>query len=468
MAPKKKSRPAAAQAPAPAAAPAAAARKEYEAEKLTGKRAQKKGREGAVVYTYEVQWKDGPPAGKKWANTFEPAENLIGWEAEMKKVDEQCVARSRQAFLKPLQVQRAVREQASKKKAEELSAQRDRLMRKKRRLARAQAADGEEGASEDEEESDDAAADDELLPDGEQLERELLAANVALEELLRHGQPTAGTEGAETEEAPATPTAATEGAAATATASSDKHKRQGRSRVWLAFDRKTNRCMLPHKNDKTRRCNAPPNRGTGTSGHLLHLQTDHPEEWAHVKATGQLKTTVAMIDAAFAAKIDQTKPALGDQEASELHRLVALWISKCGRPQAITEDAELRTLLARILELCKAKLRYELPCRQTVRTELSLLGQEGKALGRDFIVRLIKSGVKPTISGDLWSDGGMGLFGIFAHGITETWLMEKALIGLVACEKERHTAENITKWTKEALEAIGLTAEGLLAQEDAQ
>ena len=40
--------------------------------------------------------------------------------------------------------------------------------------------------------------------------------------------------------------------------------------------------------------------------------------------------------------------------------------------------------------------------------------------------------------------------------------MEKALIGLVACEKERHTTENITKWTKEALEAIGLTVAGLL------
>ena len=57
----------------------------------------------------------------------------------------------------------------------------------------------------------------------------------------------------------------------------------------------------------------------------------------------------------------------------------------------------------------------------------------------------------------------MGLFGIFAHGITETWVMEKALIGLVACESDRHTAENIQKWTKEALEAIGLTSEKLLA-----
>jgi len=55
-------------------------------------------------------------------------------------------------------------------------------------------------------------------------------------------------------------------------------------------------------------------------------------------------------------------------------------------------------------------------------------------LARDFIVRLIKSGVKPSISGDLWSDNGMGLFGIYAHGITETWVMEKALIGLVACD----------------------------------
>ena len=58
---------------------------------------------------------------------------------------------------------------------------------------------------------------------------------------------------------------------------------------------------------------------------------------------------------------------------------------------------------------------------------------------------IIKSGVKPSISGDLWSEGGMGLFGIFSHGITETWVMEKALIGLVACEKELHTAVNITR-----------------------
>ena len=133
-----------------------------------------------------------------------------------------------------------------------------------------------------------------------------------------------------------------------------------------------------------------------------------------------------------------------------------LWVAKCGRQQGIAEDNELRSLLASIMELCKAKLRYELPCQQTVHKKITLLGADGKEVARDFIKRLLRSGVKVSISGDLWSDNGMGLFGIYAHGITETWVVEKALIGLVACESKSHTAANITTWTNQALSAISL------------
>ncbi|KAL1520343.1 hypothetical protein AB1Y20_021933 [Prymnesium parvum] len=125
----------------------------------------------------------------------------------------------------------------------------------------------------------------------------------------------------------------------------------------------------------------------------------------------------------------------------------------------LTDDTQ---NLARILDLCKARLRYEFPGRDTLGKHLMLLGQEGKTLGRDFLLRLIKSGVKPSITGDLWSESGMGRFGIYAHGITETWAMEKALIGLVACSAERHTAVNIKKWTEEALTAIGFNSKELL------
>ena len=91
----------------------------------------------------------------------------------------------------------------------------------------------------------------------------------------------------------------------------------------------------------------------------------------------------------------------------------------------IVEDKQLQNLRSRILELCRARLRYELPCRNTVGNDITLLGKEGKVIARDFLVRLIKSGVKPTISVALWSEGDMGLFGIYAHGITETWVLEK-------------------------------------------
>ena len=160
--------------------------------------------------------------------------------------------------------------------------------------------------------------------------------------------------------------------------------------MWLAFDRDTNRCKLPHPKDNSKVCGAAPAKGSGTSGHIAHLQQYHPDEWLHIQRTGEVKTSVQMIDDALAAKVDVSKPPLGAKEKKELDRLVALWVVKCGRPQAIPEDEELKMLLARILELCKCRLRYELPCAETVAQEITLLGAEGKALGRDFIMRLIK------------------------------------------------------------------------------
>ncbi|KOO30194.1 zinc finger bed domain-containing protein 1-like protein [Chrysochromulina tobinii] len=168
-----------------------------------------------------------------------------------------------------------------------------------------------------------------------------------------------------------------------------------------------------------------------------------------------------MISEALAAKVDESKPALNEKDANELDRLAARWVAKCGRPQSITEDKELKELLARMLELCKARFRYSLPLKETVHRHLQLLGVEAKANARNFLVRCLKAGIKISITGDLWSDNGMGLFGIYAHGMPE-FKMEKALIGLVACESERHTAYHIGEWTKEALWGIGLKVPELL------
>lgn len=403
---------------APAAAQQVAKKKrpaEWQAEKLTGKRAQA-GRlsTGAPRYSYEVKWKDTD--GQAHPNTFEVADNLGGWEKEMKAVDDRIVARADDVPINLVQQANAARELAAEKRAVLLAAHRDKLLRKQRQQNRRN-----EEASEHSSPSEDDGSELDDLPVGELLEVELRRLQNELNRLPAGSQEAAATEGAEAPAAPAAP-------------SEVHHTREGRSRVWLAFDRATSTCKLPHPNDRTKLCGAPPGRGTGTSGHRQHLTAVHPTEWAHILKTGEVKTSVQMIEDALTAKVDETKPALNQADTDELHRLAALWVAKCGRPQVIVEDAELNTMLARILELCKSRYRYALPCQETIKTHLTLLGDEGKALARDFIVRLIKSGVKPSISGDLWSDNGMGLFGIYAHGITETWVMEKALIGLVACD----------------------------------
>ena len=112
-----------------------------------------------------------------------------------------------------------------------------------------------------------------------------------------------------------------------------KPKTQGASRVWKAFDWVTQRCQLPHPQDKTKVCGAPPTKGGGTSGHRAHLVKHHGSEWAHILETGETKTSVQMINDALAAQIDVSKPALGEKETAELNRLVALWVAKCGRPK---------------------------------------------------------------------------------------------------------------------------------------
>ena len=446
--------PAARKAPALAPAndqrPVNARGQEYEAERLTGNRAQKgKLPGGEPCLTYEVVWKGNH------RNTYEPAACLVGWEAEMKKVDEKYDIAALFPRINPAAEANKAREMAAKKKAEELKSKRERLMRLKARRERmGNAGVASDDDEEEEEEADQALGDEELAAELEALGRQL--------QMLTGGAAVAAAVAAALGEDLAGGSGANGGVAQGEVAAQRSHKREGRSNVWKAFNRETNRCTLPHPSgDAGRVCNAPPERGSGTSGHIRHLEAQHRDEWLHIKVTGERKTSTQMIADAFAAKLDESKPALGNMESNELDRLVARWIAKCGRPQTIGEDQELRELLARILELCKARYRYNLPHRQTVQRHLQLLGAEGKGIAHNFLVRCLKAGVKISITGDLWSENGMGLFGIYAHGMPK-FKMEKVLISLVACESERHTAVNIEKWTEQALKDIGLKVPSLL------
>ena len=377
----------------------------------------------------------------------------------MGQIDAEYIRKSLQPNISVAAEAQKKREAEAAKKAAELAEKRERLMRLKRRHERT----GEENSGEE-----DASADEEFddAEDAEGIASQLRALDEEM--TMLHGgvafaaAASAAALGNQVDHGEAALTGGT--AAGECPVPVKRSGRAGRSLVWKAFDRETNRCKL-WCSVKQAVCGSPPDPGSGTSGNIRHLEKEHPDDWLTMKITGAPKTSASMIKDALAAAINKSAHPVSESAKNELDRLVARWVAKCGRPEFITEDVELHELLARILELCQAKLRYELPCTTTVSRHLQILGVEGQAVARDFLVTCLKSGVKPAITGDLWSENGMGLFGIYAHGMP-AFKSEKRLIALIACESERHTAVNITQWTEDALKAMGLTVQNLLGPEE--
>ena len=219
-------------------------------------------------------------------------------------------------------------EQAAKKKVEELEKHKKRLERRQKRHKTTTGEDileqqqGGTGVSSDD---DDSGSGDDDAADAARQESAAVEL-LALKQQLVKARRAAGMQTNETEQAEQV------GQAEQTAPTVAQHARAGTSRVWMAFDRKTNRCTLPHPMDPTRICNAPPTRGGGTSGHRSHPKLVHGPEWTHILATGQRKTTVEMISDALVAQVNQSKPTLGNAGRDELHRLAALWVSKHGRP----------------------------------------------------------------------------------------------------------------------------------------
>lgn len=355
--------PKARQQPAPVARPVDQRGKEWQAEKLTGARAQRGTLpNGQPRWTYEVQW-----VGAQNKNTFEPAECLIGWEAQMRLVDERSL---QLAALPAIRVAAAAKQKAeaeAKQRAERLQDQRQRLDRQRRRRARQHRVDDgdddddDDGGGDAEEEADEDGlplqGDAEIVEELARIDRELAsmaqaqrAAAAAAAQAQRSDEPRQGCDDGGDRDAAAEDAGDDQAAAAERGSGG---KRAPRSRVWMAFDRLTNKCILPHPTKAGQQCGALGGRGTGTSGKRQHLERVHPAEWQHILMTGERKSTAQTISEAMASIVDISKPPLPQSLGNELDRLAARWIARCGRPQIIVDDKELNELIAHILNKCQ-------------------------------------------------------------------------------------------------------------------
>jgi len=113
---------------------------------------------------------------------------------------------------------------------------------------------------------------------------------------------------------------------------------------------------------------------------------------------------------------------------------------------------------------------YDGCCHKTVKQHIYSMAMDGKAEAKEFHQAMLKDGVKPAASGDLWSKNGTALFGLVSHGIVRTvvcdkanplkkvpvWTMCEKLSGSVPCSEDRHTGEFIGTLSDEAWAAGGI------------
>ena len=111
-----------------------------------------------------------------------------------------------------------------------------------------------------------------------------------------------------------------------------------------------------------------------------------------------------------------------------------------------------------MLEVSKGS--YKGASRQTVRALVSVLSDLGRKEARLFVCRCLQGGTRLTLSGDLWSADGIGLFAIFGHYINEDFQLCSGLLGLVSCGAECHTGDYVKNKTEEVLLDLGIAKVG--------
>ena len=79
------------------------------------------------------------------------------------------------------------------------------------------------------------------------------------------------------------------------------------------------------------------------------------------------------------------------------------------------------------------------------------LAAEGDARVRFLLKDLYAEGIDPSISGDIWSDRHVSLFGILVHFIDKDFKLHEFLCGAIPFSGEAHTGANMSDATNISL-----------------
>ncbi|KAK3269948.1 hypothetical protein CYMTET_21631 [Cymbomonas tetramitiformis] len=157
--------------------------------------------------------------------------------------------------------------------------------------------------------------------------------------------------------------------------------------------------------------------------------------------------------------IDALLPRPSAEQRDRIHRRVTLWLLRSGRPLTLPErGADFRGIFEEIF-----KEGYTPPCYHTViDILLSSLSAEGKVKVMEALKKSLDLGILPSIAGDIWSEGGIAIFGVLVYWIDANFNYFERVLAAIPFSAVRHTGEELERATKEACSAIGIGKYGTL------
>ena len=184
-----------------------------------------------------------------------------------------------------------------------------------------------------------------------------------------------------------------------------------------------------------------------------HIMYCHADEYARVTMELLRQKQPAVDESAADVKVKQQMqlPSVTSGVRDSLHRAHARWLVKRKRPFRLTEDEEYR-------ELWKEAMHgtYMPPDHHTIKAHVFNLSVEGKLRLFDINKQLLAASIKPGMSGDIWSSGGVSLLGLCHYHISADWNIKEMVLAATPFNKERHTGVAIDDKTRDACVEAGL------------
>ena len=231
------------------------------------------------------------------------------------------------------------------------------------------------------------------------------------------------------------------------------------SRCWQTFSEpykvgkdEYTKCTFKMENGTV--CGTPIKYNGGTTNMLNHQEHVH-KHWVtdyNAKATRASMNLKLAVDEGTGVVDLETQIRWTKERHHNACRKLAFWLAKRKRPLSIVEDEEFRDFTSAI-----SMGKFSSTSRREMDKQMLEMGGAVLHNHREAVAQMKKTGVKPSMAADIWSDTDVSLLATTLYFIDENWAMQEWLVGCTGFAKERHNADNISAAVEKQLADVGLT-----------